>query len=961
MNEQRNIPLWVSLPFIGFLIIKWFMEGLIRNITIFRRTILWMIAATVAVYMGKPALIGLVIFAIITAIIAWVKLGAVIRSIGNKFANKNEKVSEVFNKIADVVETVYPTLRKIVRFFSFVPDFQRFGKLVQRNAALAKGNAFMKNIGAIPRNMGFWENRKKYSIYKVKEHNGEIVKDNKETMGNQVIYLGEERKYHELPLFNNMTFDDVIEAAENKIGSVMTDVAPNSYFMGTPAVKIEFIANLDDAILKGNQFLKDEGIVNDNDNNLYDVEVVDEEAGMTVFVNEKINNNISDTVQKFKKAAENNSIKYLDIQQDGNKLVVKYLFNVDYDVDRANDLLRSVGVIQKDDKHLYDVRMFDNSVGNPTIVIPEQIGYETIESVYNKLVGVRSNYGSKYVDLKPKNDERDPWMTFEYVRTINPDVERAHDLLREAGVLDKSSAEIVGISMSVNSDEAVFKLDSNDEIYGKNTQDIVNAVEKFKERFNAKTMRSVSKPDGSTEVLFVIKDFLDEGKMFDGIPPLNLDNISIPSAVDPFGNDYYVSFSEVAGAVIMGQPGSGKTASALVFLSPIAASEDTIFDLIDCKGGADWNTISAGVDNHIRGAYTREDLERITEYLKELEEDMNDRIKNMENRLGYSSFWDKDLTAEDRRKAGVKYRMLVVDECQDLFGKSGTRGMDKDISAMYSDIETRLINLVKKGRSSGITVVFITQKPTQSSLPTDIRDNCAIRISFKVNAPGLVNLFFGLEGGVPAGQPSPVNIPKKRQGGAVLFNDDTQEFNEVRFYYIKQKVMKEYMEAAVSDERKEAKRKREEEIKQKAEERKEQNNDQSEERSERTRGRNSRPTREESEKTEYRSARRGSTESDSEEKVRENREAAQKEREEKMRERREAAQKDKEEKIRVKREQQPVEKLEGEALRKEIVKINRMIKKSQDMAASEEERDTAKRMAERVMKRHGITMKELTA
>lgn len=974
MSDQKNTTAgdWFFLA--GFLIRKafailmWLMEGLIRYVAIFHITIVWMIAFTVAVLIGKPAVIGLLIFAVISGIIAWVKLGVVIRTIGNKIGAKNEKVGEVFNKIADVVEKVYPTLRKIVRVFSFVPDFQRFGKLIQRNVALAKGNAFMRKIGAIPAGMGK-ESRQKYSVYMVKEHNGEIVKDNS-TMGNQVLYFGNERKYPELPLFNNNTFDSIVEAAENNIGSVMTDVATNSHFMGTPAVRIEFIANIDDAILKGNQFLKDEGIVNDNDNNLYDVEAVEEQDGITIYVNDKISNNVSDTISKFKKAAENSSVKYMDIQQNGANLVVKYLLNVDPQVDRANDLLRNVGVIQRDDKTMYDTYMFDNSAGNPTIVINEQIGYETTETVYNKLVSVRSNYGSKYVDLKDRSNSNDPWMTFEYVRQIDKDVERAHDLLKEAKILDKNNAEIYNISLTETPEEANFVISGP--VYGVQTNAMVRQLEGYKDRFDASVVRTRTLSDGSKEIKFIIKDFLDDGKTITEFKPLDLQHMKVECALNAYGDSIYMDFDSKSGGLLGGLPGSGKSAAAAAFSASLAASDDVEFMIIDCKGGDDWVPYANVADAYLKGPVREgeeDNLYAIADFLDEQVKDMSNRFRTNKKVLGNSNFWNASV--EERRKANRKFKYIIIDECQNLFG-SFAETKNRERKAAFDRISKACESLVKEGRSAGCMVWFITQKPTMDAIPPAIRDNLSIAGSLRLRTPEMAKFVFGVS---PEGtDPNPAFIPASKQKGAgrAVMKDSEDNFTEVRFYYIPENTLIEQLNSSEKAKRNIAlhgdrtiiveedfdEDMEDEDLSTKVDEDDEDNKDKN---SERTRDRSSRSTREESEKTEYRSARRGSTESDREEKVREKRDTTQKEREERIRERREAAQKDRAEKIRVKKEQQPVEKLEGEALKKEIIRINRMIKRSQDMAASEEERDTAKRMVEKAMKRHGITIKELTA
>lgn len=966
MSDQKNTTAGDWFFIAGFLIRKaavitmWLMEGLLKNISIFRRTIIWMIAFTVAVNFGKPAVIGLLIFAVITGIIAWVKLGAVVRSIGNKIGAKNEKVSEFFNKAADVIEKVYPTLRKGVRVFSFVPDFQRFGKLVQRNVALAKGNAFMRKIGAIPAGMG-QASRQKYSVYIVKEHNGEIVKDNKDTMGNQVLYFVNERKYPELPLFNNKTFNDIIEAADRHIGSDMTDVEPNSYFMGSPAVRVEFVSNIDNSILKGNQFLKDEGIINEDDNNLYDVAAIEEQDCITIYVNDKISNNVSDTISKFKKAAENSNVKYMNIKQNGSNLVVKYLLNFDPQVDRANDLLCNISVVQKDDKTMYDAYMFDNSVGNPTIVINKQIGYETIESVYNKLVSIRSNYGSKYVDLKDtsSNNPNDPWMTFEYVRQIDKDVERAHDLLKEAKILDKNNAEIYNISLTETPEEANFLIMGKKGVHGVPTSTLIRQLESFKDRFDARTVRTRTLSNGDREIKFIIKDFLDDGKTITEFKPLDLQHMKVECALNAYGDSIYMDFDSKSGGLLGGLPGSGKSAAAAAFSASLAASDDVEFMIIDCKGGDDWVPYANVADAYLKGPVREgeeDNLYAIADFLDEQVKDMSNRFRTNKKVLGNSNFWNASV--EERRKANRKFKYIIIDECQNLFG-SFAETRNKERKAAFERISKACESLVKEGRSAGCMVWFITQKPTMDAIPPAIRDNLSIAGSLRLRTPEMAKFVFGVS---PEGtDPNPAFIPasKPKGAGRAVMKDSEDNFTEVRFYYIPEDTLIKQLNSSEKAKRNIAlhgdrtiiveedfdEDMEDEDLSTKVDE------DDKDKNSDNTRERKTRSTRERSERAEetpYRSAKDGASERNSD-------------REERMRARREASQSVKEERVRVKREQQPVVKLEGQALKKEIVRINHMLRISEDAGASEDERRNAKRMAEKAMERHGITIKELTA
>lgn len=952
MNNSNNISNFafvMGLITIFSRLIKWITVSILSFVKTFRTTILWMIVALIVLFMGKPAMIVFGVVALITAIIALVPLAVVLRNIGGKFGDDNDKVRNVFNNIADIVEKFYPAFRKAVRVVSFVPDFQRFGNKINRlKARKAANDLFYDNeIFVIPE--GFLR-RKDFDLYLQREYHGKVVK-NAADPGHYVFYVGKGKNV--LP--QGMTAQQVDMVVNDFLfeytGAQQVNSVPlskNPYF----SKKYEFINDMPAEQVEGNEFIRfDAGIVPETDGSFYDVVANQTHNGFKVVFNEQVDRNTSGVIQKLNDYAKNNSVKYVNIdQQLGGKLSVDYILDVDKDVDDANDLLRNVGIIQKDDKKLYSVSLSDNSVGNPVLVINEQIGYQTVENVYDQLVKVRSNFGSKYVDLKQKNTANDPWMTFEYIRTIDKDVERAHDLLKEAKVLDNNNAEIYDIKLTVNSDEANFVL--GEHIRGVPTQNLVNSVKGYKDRFDAKVIRVVKQANGNTEIKFIIRDFLDETTTIDRLLPVNVQDMSVACAVDAYGNDISLPFESTPGCVMSGIPGSGKTAAANAIFGALIVNKHTEFTLIDCKGGDDWIALVPAATNYIKGADSPEKVERIAQLLEKEVDEMNERIRTNRSKIGNSNFWN--ASPEEREKAGLKFKIIIIDECQDVFGKKSAKKDDP-----YSRIEESATQIVKKGRSAGVVLVAITQKPSQSSLPIDIRDNSDRRISLRMLEERVVNMILG--DSRPSNAPSPVDIPPNRKGGAVIRNE-IGEYIEVRFYYIPEDILEKKI-------KEELKKNGKPEYKHTEEDENTEDSDSTEN------------------TEETRSSRRTNNRFDKEEKVNENTRrtsrASNREKEARKEEAKfhnsskQEEQKEKEERTtgkeqtnshnssktqesnESKKTEQPVVKVEKAVFDRKVKIVKSMLLKANDKAASDDERDTARSRAASLMKRFGITENDL--
>lgn len=236
---------------------------------------------------------------------------------------------------------------------------------------------------------------------------------------------------------------------------------------------------------------------------------------------------------------------------------------------------------------------------------------------------------------------------------------------------------------------------------------------------------------------------------------------------------------------VAGVPGSGKTAGLTSFLLPVALSEDVELNIIDGKGGHDWAAYKP-----ICGYYSNddEDLQAMKDYLEAAVEDMRERVQTMPEKLGVANFWSASL--ERRRAAGVKHKIIVIDECQNYFEK---RTGDKEATALTQEIVRLATSLVKKGRSAGITLIATTQKPTADSLPTGLRDNCALKICFRVTTKEAQKAALGdidLDDSNNA-------LSIKKAGGAIILAE-TGHNSRVRFFYMEPHVQERLINDEVS-------------------------------------------------------------------------------------------------------------------------------------------------------------------
>lgn len=238
-----------------------------------------------------------------------------------------------------------------------------------------------------------------------------------------------------------------------------------------------------------------------------------------------------------------------------------------------------------------------------------------------------------------------------------------------------------------------------------------------------------------------------------------------------------IDLDGVAGMVIGGLPGSGKSALLNTLLAPLLATDLVEVSIFDGKGGADLRHFEP-----YAGHFSNDDrdLDGLIEFLEKKLELLRHRVHTNKERTGDSNFWHTGLSAKHPAQ------VIVIDECQNYLDSSGDSKEDKQ---KKEKIVALVTDLVKKGRSAGFTTILSTQKPDSQSVPTKIRDNCTRRIAFRVTTPEMTTMILGAQ---PEDAPAPTEIPNARKGGAIIASDEG-EWEAVRAFYISERNLEEWL------------------------------------------------------------------------------------------------------------------------------------------------------------------------
>ncbi len=243
---------------------------------------------------------------------------------------------------------------------------------------------------------------------------------------------------------------------------------------------------------------------------------------------------------------------------------------------------------------------------------------------------------------------------------------------------------------------------------------------------------------------------------------------------DETGAEVELVMSGISGALIGGNPGSGKTAGLVPVIGALLTHPAANVAIFDGKGGSDWEWARLGADH-----YSNKDrnLVAVAEEVEAREALMRHRLAHQKQERGTSNFWDMGATAEH------PVYVTVVDEVHTYVGAS-VAGLDKEQKEAVRRITQALEALLKKGRSAGMFTILATQKPTADSLPTALRDVTDLRFALRVRTSEATRAILGEVPDDP--RLSPTTFDKEAPGFAIV--DDGADFQRIRFYWIPEAV-----------------------------------------------------------------------------------------------------------------------------------------------------------------------------
>ena len=172
--------------------------------------------------------------------------------------------------------------------------------------------------------------------------------------------------------------------------------------------------------------------------------------------------------------------------------------------------------------------------------------------------------------------------------------------------------------------------------------------------------------------------------------------------------------------VVAGLAGYGKTSLLNARFCQLAGSSAVQFVLIDGKGGPDYDDLFARA-----WLSAKDDPTLVRDHLARVHELMTARQTAIRGVLGVKNMWHLGPSES------WPLIVVVVDEAHTFFNE--TKGADaesKRRDALAREITRLTEELVRKGRNVGIQMILATQKATGDAIPTRIRDNCQVAISF---------------------------------------------------------------------------------------------------------------------------------------------------------------------------------------------------------------------------------------
>jgi S-DNA-T family DNA segregation ATPase FtsK/SpoIIIE len=203
-----------------------------------------------------------------------------------------------------------------------------------------------------------------------------------------------------------------------------------------------------------------------------------------------------------------------------------------------------------------------------------------------------------------------------------------------------------------------------------------------------------------------------------GTAPTNLTSWWLGWAED--GTLVMIRLAEVSGTVVGGLAGFGKTMLVAHLVGQLGPSPAVQFVLIDGKGGPDYDRLFPRA-----WLSAKDNLDQVRDVLRQVHRLMVDRQASIAQVLGVTDAWHLGPSPS------WPLVVVVIDEAHTFFHeRKGTSPEVKAHNALVAELSRLVEELIRKGRNVAIQVMLLTQRATGDAIPTRIRDNCQVAISF---------------------------------------------------------------------------------------------------------------------------------------------------------------------------------------------------------------------------------------
>jgi len=284
---------------------------------------------------------------------------------------------------------------------------------------------------------------------------------------------------------------------------------------------------------------------------------------------------------------------------------------------------------------------------------------------------------------------------------------------------------------------------------------------------------------GRLLVRAMFTDPLTQPTHFDGDPKSQpRDPATWIAGVDADGQPVHLRAAGVSGVVVAGLAGYGKTSFLNARFCQLAHNPAVQFVLIDGKGGPDYDDLFARA-----WLWAKDQPDIVRDHLATVHALMTARQHHIRAVLGVKNMWHLGPSV------GWPLVLVVVDEAHTFLNE--TKGNDpesKRLDALARETARLVEELIRKSRNVGIQVILATQKATGDAIPTRIRDNCQVAISFAQRTSEAATAVLGSDiTGYPDEHPRRLQDPAYI-GVATMVAEGRPGFTRVRTPYVPDEV-----------------------------------------------------------------------------------------------------------------------------------------------------------------------------